>query len=123
MDHRRSIPVQETLVHGVNWAPDSCDEDDDCEPGNTEVPDVLVSSPDSSPVSTMAEGDEAEVVAALMELASEVPDVVDALMELASTEVSTFRSDKERAKCSKLLLPVFLPRLYGNHKQMSMMPR
>ena len=109
MDHRRSIPVQETLVHGVNWAPDSCDEDDDCEPGNTEVPDVLVSSPDSSPVSTMAEGDEAEVVAALM--------------ELASTEVSTFRSDKERAKCSKLLLPVFLPRLYGNHKQMSMMPR
>jgi hypothetical protein len=97
----------------VNWAPDSCDEDDDCEPGNTEVPDVLL----SSPVSTVAEGDEAEVVAALMELVSEVPDIVDALMELASTEVSTFRSDKERAKCSVLLLPVFLPRLYGNHKQ------
>jgi hypothetical protein len=27
-----SIPIQEALIRGVNWAPDSCDEEDDYEP-------------------------------------------------------------------------------------------
>jgi hypothetical protein len=78
---------------------------------DTEVPDSQLD---------MAEGDEEDkhdvVDDTLLELASTVPDVVDALQELASTEVSKFQSDKERTKFSKLLLLVFLPRLYGDHE-------
>lgn len=52
----------------------------------------------------MVEGDEPDVV-------------VNALMELASTEASKFQSNKERDMFSKLLVLVYLPRLYGDHEQ------
>jgi hypothetical protein len=43
-------------------------------------------------------------------------DVVDAvlgLLRMASTDVSTFKSDKELHAAKTLLLHVFLPRMYG----------
>jgi len=153
-----SIPVEEALILGVNWVPDSSDEKDDYKPvrcstlhscpvalplmdheedladaGGDEkitmsesevqfVPDSLAGDtevPDSQ--LAMAEGDEQDepdvIDDALLELASTIPDVVDALQELASTEVSKFQSDKERSKFSKLLLPIYLPRLYGDHER------
>jgi hypothetical protein len=132
MDHE-DIPVQESLIRGVIWALDSCDEEDLADAGGEEMIDMSESEvhfvadsladdtevPDSQ--LDMAEGDEEDkhdvVDDTLLELASTVPDVVDALQELASTEVSKFQSDKERTKFSKLLLLVFLPRLYGDHEQ------
>jgi hypothetical protein len=44
-------------------------------------------------------------------------DVAHALMQLASTQVTKFQSDKEKEDCATLLLPVYLPLLYGQHEQ------
>ena len=78
--------VNEKLVHGVNWAPDSCVEEEE----------------DQQEIAPAEEDD---------------ADVFHALMQLASTEVTKFQSDKEREDCTSLLLPVYLPLLYGQHEQ------
>ena len=72
--------------HGVNWAPDSCVEEEE----------------DQQEIAPAEEDD---------------ADVFHALMQLASTEVTKFQSDKEREDCTSLLLPVYLPLLYGQHEQ------
>jgi hypothetical protein len=103
------------LVRGVNWAPDSCDESEQtmeeeiqgkCGESMSEVRFVKYSLageievPDSQ--EALADVDQTDVV-----------DAVLGLLRIASTDVSTFKSDKELHAAKTLLLPVFLPRMYG----------
>ena len=115
-------PVDEKIVLGVNWVPDSCDDEeedqqespvveklvcgvncslDSCDEEEEDVQEKLVHA--IKKMITTAEGDD--------------PDIIHALMQLASTEVTKFQSDKERGDCTSLLLPVYLPLLYGQHEQ------
>ena len=104
--------VDEKLVHGVNWAPDSCDEEEE-DQQESPVPEKLVRGVNWAPDSCDEEEDQQEIALAEEDDA----DVVHALMQLASTEVTKFQSDKEREDCTSLLLPYYLPLLYGQHEQ------
>jgi hypothetical protein len=77
-EDQQELPVVEKLVCDVNWAPDSCDEEEE------DVQEKLVHA--TKKMITTAEGDD--------------PDIVHALMQLASTEVTKFQSDKERDDCA-----------------------
>jgi hypothetical protein len=124
--------VDDKLVRGVNWAPDSCDKEEE-DQEESPVPQKLVRGVNWAPDSDVeeeedqqeiapAEENDADVGHALMqqEIApaqEDDADVVHALMQLAETEVTKFQSDKEKENCTSLLLPVYLPRLYGQHEQ------
>jgi len=105
--------VDEKLVHGVNWAPDSCDEEEE-DQQESPVPEKLVRGVNWAPDSCVEEEEDQQEIAPAEE---DDADVFHALMQLASTEVTKFQSDKEREDCTSLLLPVYLPLLYGQHEQ------
>ena len=105
--------VDEKLVHGVNWAPDSCDEEEE-DQQESPVPEKLVRGVNWAPDSCVEEEEDQQEIAPAEE---DDADVFHVLMQLASTEVTKFQSDKEREDCTSLLLPVYLPLLYGQHEQ------
>ena len=105
--------VDEKLVHGVNWAPDSCDEEEE-DQQESPVPEKLVRGVNWAPDSCVEEEEDQQEIAPAEE---DDADVFHALMQLASTEVTKFQSDKEREDCASLPLPVYLPLLYGQHEQ------
>ena len=80
--------------------------------GDTEVPDSQLA---------MVEGDEEDkpdfVDDALLEVASTVPDVVDAHRSWLLLRLANFNLTRRGLSFLKLLLPFFLPRLYGDHEQ------
>ena len=104
--------VDEKLVHGVNWAPDSCDEEEE-DQQESPVPEKLVRGVNWAPDSCVEEEEDQQEIAPAEE---DDADVFHALMQLASTEVTKFQSDKEREDCASLPLPVYLPLLYGQHE-------
>jgi hypothetical protein len=112
-DQQESL-VPEKLVRGVNWVPDSCDEEEE-DQRESQVPDKLVHGVNWAPDLCNEEEDQQEIAPAEEDDA----DVVHVLNQLASTKVTKFQSDKERADCASLLLPVYLPVLYGQgqHEQ------
>jgi len=105
--------VDEKLVHGVNWAPDSCDEEEE-DQQESPVPEKLVRGVNWAPDSCVEEEEDQQEIAPAEE---DDADVFHVLMQLASTEVTKFQSDKEREDCTSLLLPVYFPLLYGQHEQ------
>ena len=97
--------IDEKIVLGVNWVPDSCDDEgedqqespvveklvcgvncslDSCDEEEEDVQEKLVHA--TKKMITTAEGDD--------------PDIVHALMQLSLTEVTKFQSDKEREDCA-----------------------
>lgn len=89
-------------VCGVNWAPDSTDEDED-PMADSKVPD-----------SYGRERGETEVPDSQMDIAEvDEPDAVHALESLASK----FQSDKVKHEGCSLMLPVLFPCLYGDHDE------
>ena len=94
-------PSIRVLVRGINWAPDSCDESNDS--SVSEVRFVMDSL-----------AGETEVPDSQEIFADDDRSIVDALLCKASTDVSTFKLDKELHAAASLLLPVFLPCMYGS---------
>ena len=88
--------VDEKLVHGVNWAPDSCDEEEE-DQQESPVPEKLVRGVNWAPDSCVEEEEDQQEIAPAEE---DDADVFHALMQLASTEVTKFQSDKEREDCA-----------------------
>ncbi|CAD6256851.1 unnamed protein product [Miscanthus lutarioriparius] len=74
--------VDEKLVHGVNWAPDSCDEEEE-DQQESPVPEKLVRGVNWAPDSCVEEEEDQQEIAPAEE---DDADVFHALMQLASTE-------------------------------------
>ena len=85
LDDHGDGPVQ--YVRGVNWAPDSTDEDED-------------------PMADVAEDSQSD-----MDHLDDETEAVDALESFAVK----FQSDQVRHEACNLMLPVLLPHLYGEH--------
>jgi hypothetical protein len=122
-------PMPEKLVSGVNWAPDSCDEEEEDQQESL-VPDKLVRGVNWVPDSCDEEEEDQQesqvpekLVSTCMFASAREACInrnrIHVLNQLASTKVTKFQSDKERADCASLLLPVYLPVLYGQgqHEQ------
>ncbi|CAN6215172.1 unnamed protein product [Urochloa humidicola] len=93
-------------VRGVNWAPDSADEDEDSM-AESEVQYVM---------DTFA--GETEVLDSQMDITEvDQADAAHALVQLASTDANTFQSDKVNHEGSSLMLPLIFPRWYGDHEE------
>lgn len=102
---RQGNDLDQRLVRGVNWAPDSYGESNDSSAsevrfvmdslaGETEVPDSLEEEEEDTDVDKI--------------------DAADALMDMARTDVSKELHDKEVHEAASLLLSAFLPRMYGS---------
>ncbi|CAL5027240.1 unnamed protein product [Urochloa decumbens] len=109
---------EESLIRGVNWAPDSDDGEE-----SDEVPFVMDESDEVSFVMDSLAGN-TEVpnsqdftgVSVLEEEMVDVKDVALTLLQLPS-DVSKFDSDRLLKKAADLMLPVLVPLLYGEHDE------
>ena len=110
------------LICGVNWVPDSEDEDaseeamseyseghgvDDGEQDSDDVKFVL----DSFAGDTEVPDSQVDIVAGQ----AEVADVAEALLMLASTEEHRFDLHKTVHEVVSLMMPIMVPRYYGKH--------
>ena len=93
-------------MRGVNWAPDSYEEDEGEDEDPTAESEVQF-VPDTY-------AGESEVLDTQVEIANvDEPDAVHALESFASK----FESDKIKHEGCSLMLPVLFPRLYGDHHE------
>jgi hypothetical protein len=100
---RQGNAVDQGLMRGVNWAPDSFDESGDSSASEVSFVPDSVAGDTEVPDSQGWDSDEW--------------DAADGLLCLASTDVSKEIHDKEIDAATSLLLPVFLPRIYHYYSQ------
>ena len=107
---RHNEAVDQGLVRGINWAPDSCDESvDSCASEVRFVMDSLAGEtevPDSQEI-----------------FADDDRSIVDALLCMASTDVSTFKLDKELHAAASLLCLFFFLACMAPKMRPCTMPR
>ena len=107
---RHNEAVDQGLVCGINWAPDSCDESvDSCASEVRFVMDSLAGEtevPDSQEI-----------------FADDDRSIVDALLCMASTDVSTFKLDKELHAAASLLCLFFFLACMAPKMRPCTMPR
>ena len=106
---------EQALIRGVNWAPNSSDEEDDqIMPTPTPWKNDITDAEEEAVADAIAM-EEAVVDAVDSQVADDndtiddASDVALALLQLASTEVSTFESHRDLEKVSQLMLPVLFP--------------
>jgi hypothetical protein len=96
--------MAEPLVRGLNWVPDS--EDDDEGPGSQDAVAVVE---DAVAI--------AEDAVAVVEDANDVSHIAQALLQLASTEEYVFNMHKHRDvhEAVELMMPIMCSTMYGQH--------
>ena len=103
---------EQALIRGVNWAPNSSDEEEDQitpmpTPWKNDVADAEEEAVADAIAMEEAVVDDVDLQGAdNNDAIDDASDVALALLQLASTEVSTFESHRDLEKVSQLMLPV-----------------